>query len=88
MTDNNTRQLENFFMPRSKYRGKFTPQNLAFDSNLQEFAQQVVLICGLETGGKVSSIEAYNSIKQLWKELKNSKENLLAEGDNPTHSEE
>lgn len=82
MTENNIRKPENFFMPRSKYRGKFTPQNLVFDSNLQEFAQQVVLICGLETGGKVSNIEAYNNIKQLWKELKNSKENLLVEESN------
>jgi len=86
MTDNNTHQLENFSMPRSKYRGKFTPQNLAFDSNLQEFAQQVVLICGLETGGKVSSLEAYNNIKTLWKELKNSKKNLLLEEDDLTQN--
>lgn len=86
MTDNNTHQLENFFMPRSKYQGKFTPQNLAFDSNLQEFAQQVVLICGLETGGKVSSLEAYNNIKELWKELKISKENLLLEDDDLTQN--
>ncbi|MEM9151661.1 MAG: hypothetical protein AAGB19_14565, partial [Cyanobacteria bacterium P01_F01_bin.3] len=57
--------------------GEFTPQNLAFNANLQEFAQRVSLICGLETGGKVSSTDAYNDIKKLWKELKASKKNLL-----------
>ncbi|EDX85649.1 hypothetical protein S7335_3352 [Synechococcus sp. PCC 7335] len=71
------RQLDNFVMPRSPYRGKFTPQNLAFNANLQEFARRVSLICGLETGGKVSSTEAYKDIKKLWKDLKASKKNLI-----------
>lgn len=71
------KQLDNFMLPRSKYRGKFTPQNLAFNANLQEFAQRVSLICGLETGGKVSSAEAYEDIKKLWKDLKASKKNLV-----------
>ncbi|MEL7328843.1 MAG: hypothetical protein AAGJ69_03260 [Cyanobacteria bacterium J06559_1] len=64
-------------MPRHRYHGEFTPQNLAFNANLQEFAQRVSLICGLETGGKVSSSEAYDDIKKLWKELKASKKNLV-----------
>ena len=70
-------QLEQFAMPRNRYRGEFTPQNLAFNANLQEFAQRVSLICALETGGKVSSEEAYNDIKKLWKTLKASKKNLI-----------
>ena len=74
---NKRKQLDDFVMPRSKYRGKFTPQNLAFNANLQEFAQRVSLICGLETGGKVSSAEAYKDIKKLWKDLKASKKNLI-----------
>ncbi|MEN8447365.1 MAG: hypothetical protein ABG776_20395, partial [Cyanobacteria bacterium J06555_13] len=69
-------QLDEFTMPRHRYRGEFTPQNLAFNANLQEFAQRVSLICGLETGGKVSSSQAYDDIKKLWKELKASKKNL------------
>ncbi len=73
----NKEQLNNFLTPRSKYHGDFTPQNLAFNANLQEFAQRVSLICGLETGGKVSSAEAYEDIKKLWKELKASKKNLV-----------
>ncbi len=70
-------QLDDFSMPRSRYQGEFTPENLAFNANLQEFAQRVALICALETGGKVSSSEAYDDIKKLWKELKASKKSLL-----------
>lgn len=70
-------QLNQFLSPRYRYHGEFTPENLAFNANLQEFAQRVVLICSLETGGKVSSAEAYSDIKKLWKELKASKKNLL-----------
>ncbi len=77
MPDQDKEQLEKFIAPRNKYHGEFTPQNLAFNANLQEFAQRVSLICGLETGGKVSSADAYNDIKKLWKELKASKKSLL-----------
>lgn len=68
---------ESFFYPISRYRGEFTPEQLAFNANLQEFAQRVSLICGLETGGKVSSDQAYEDIKKLWKDLKQSKKQLL-----------
>ncbi|MEL6777671.1 MAG: hypothetical protein AAFO06_10475 [Cyanobacteria bacterium J06597_16] len=81
MSDNNKKELEDFITPRSRYQGEFTPQNLAFNANLQEFAQRVSLICGLETGGKVSSSEAYDDIKKLWKELKASKKSLLKKKD-------
>lgn len=77
MPDKDKKQLEEFLTPKSKYHGEFTPQNLAFNANLQEFAQRVSLICGLETGGKVSSADAYDDIKKLWKELKASKKSLL-----------
>ena len=67
----------NFLYPRSKFWGEFTPQNLAFNANLQEFAQRISVICNLETGGKLSADEAYQEIKALWKELKQSKKNLI-----------
>jgi len=75
--DDKKEQINSFVTPRAPYHGDFTPQHLAFNANLQEFAQRVSLICGLETGGKVSSTDAYNDIKKLWKELKASKKNLL-----------
>ena len=75
---------EDFLFPRHPYRGDFSPEHLAFNANLQEFAGRVSLICNLETGGKITSREAYNQIKQLWKDLKASKKNLLKnEPDNP-----
>lgn len=71
---------DDFLIARSRYHGDFKPENLAFNANLQEFAQRVSLICSLETGGKVSSEQAYNDIKKLWKDLKASKKNLLGDG--------
>ncbi len=70
-------QKENFFFPRARYYGDFTPQQLAFNANLQEFAQRVAFICSLETGGKLPSLDAYQQIKGLWKDLKRSKGELL-----------
>ncbi|MEM9006127.1 MAG: hypothetical protein AAGE59_21695 [Cyanobacteria bacterium P01_F01_bin.86] len=62
--------------PRSRYYGKFTPQHLAFNANLQEFAQRISYICGLETGDKISALEAYKMVKEAWTELKRSKKGL------------
>jgi hypothetical protein len=58
------------------YRGQVNPQNLAFNANLQEFAQQVGYITALETSGKLTPVEAYNEIKELWEQLKSSKKSL------------
>jgi hypothetical protein len=77
MADNSPSPKDNFLFPRSKYWGEFTPQHLAFNANLQEFAQRVSFVCNLETGGKMSPDDAYDEIKRLWKDLKQSKANLL-----------
>ena len=68
---------DEFLYPKSSYWGKASLQNITFNSNLQEFAQRVSFVCNLETGGKVTSEEAYQQIKSLWKQLKTSKKNLL-----------
>ncbi len=78
---------DDFFYPRSRYRGEFTPENLAFNANLQEFAQRVSYICALETNGKISTEEAYLEIKSLWKQLKKSKKQLGI-GEDPAHGDE
>jgi len=70
------KEREDFLHPRSRYYGDFTPENLAFDANLQEFAQKITYICSLETGGKISTEKAYKDIKALWKDLKSSKKQL------------
>ena len=72
----------NFFYPRSRYYGAFTPEHLAFNANLQEFAQKVAYIAALETGGKLTPQEAYRQIKSLWKPLKQSKKAMKI-GKNP-----
>jgi cephalosporin-C deacetylase-like acetyl esterase len=77
VADNNNQNKDQFFHPQAKYQGEFSPEALAFNANLQEFASRVGIICNLETGGKISSEEAYKEIKQLWKQLKQSKHELL-----------
>ncbi len=77
MADDPQKQKENFIMPRAPYHGEFTPERMVFNSNLQEFANRVALICNLETGGKITSEDAYGQIKKLWKSLKSSKKSLL-----------
>jgi hypothetical protein len=77
---------EQFLYPTGNYYGKFTPQHLAFNANLQEFAQKSSYLCALESNGKITAHEAYHEIKKLWKQLKNSKLELL--GDSPLPHEE
>ena len=67
---------ENFLYPRSRYQGLFTPENLAFNANLQQFSQQVIYISALETNGKLSPEQAYQQIRSLWKQLKRSRKAL------------
>jgi len=74
---NSDYQKERFLYPTGRYRGEFKPENLAFNANLQEFAQRVAIVCGLETGGKIAPEVAYRQIKELWQQLKESKHTLL-----------
>ncbi|QNI42398.1 hypothetical protein SynA1528_01368 [Synechococcus sp. A15-28] len=64
----------------SSFHGKdWTPQRAAFHQNLEQFADRIGLIVGLQANGKISQEEAYEQIKSLWKTLKNSKNDLLSE---------
>jgi hypothetical protein len=80
MTQSNSQDKNSFLYPRSRYYGKFQPENLVFNANLQEFSQKISYITCLETGGKLSQEEAYEQIKALWKELKHSKKQLAIGG--------
>ena len=73
---------DDFLYPRGRYYGQVKPENLVFNANLQEFAQKVSYICNLETAGKVPPEQAYDQIKELWKNLRNSKKQLGI-GENP-----
>jgi hypothetical protein len=70
-------EKEDFIYPYRSYHGKETLPDIIFDANLQEFSDRVAIICALENGGKISPEEAYKQIKELWKEMKASKKNLL-----------
>ena len=60
-----------------KYYGEFTPGNLVFNANLQEFAQQVSYLCTLAANREMTSEDAYQEIEKLWQQLKLSKQELL-----------
>jgi hypothetical protein len=78
MIDDEERQKkENFIYALDGYRGKFSPEKVVFNANLQEFGQRVAVICGLEANGKISPLDAYNKIKDLWDKLERSKQELL-----------
>lgn len=77
---------ENFLYPRGRYYGQVKPENLVFNANLQEFAQRISYICNLETSGKIPPEQAYEQIKDLWKNLKRSKKELGI-GENPFQGE-
>ncbi|MDX2215551.1 MAG: hypothetical protein SFY66_19965 [Oculatellaceae cyanobacterium bins.114] len=77
MTNDPDDSKDQFLYPLGRFRGEFTPENLAFDANLQEFANRVSILCSLETGGKISPVDAYEEIKRLWKQIETSKQNLL-----------
>jgi len=74
--DTEMTNLTDFLYSRSRYYGQVKPENLVFNANLQEFSQRVSLICGLETGGKVSQDEAYKQIEALWEQLKRTRKQL------------
>jgi hypothetical protein len=74
MTNNS--RIDDFLYPRHSYHGQIKPENIVFNSNLQEFAQKTSYICNLETGGKLPPDVAYKQIKSLWKQLKRSKKEL------------
>ncbi|MDM9380154.1 hypothetical protein QUB80_05500 [Chlorogloeopsis sp. ULAP01] len=67
---------DEFLYTYRPYHGEVKPENLAFNANLQEFAQRISYICSLETNGKIDSDQAYQQIKDIWKGLKRSKEQL------------
>ncbi|MHC5770520.1 MAG: DUF7219 family protein [Nostoc sp.] len=73
-----------FLYPRGRYYGQVKPENLVFNANLQEFAQKVAIITSLESNSKLDPKEAYQQIKELWKQLKRSKKKLGIGDEPPT----
>lgn len=73
MTKAETANKNSFIYAQSKYHGKFTPEHLAFNANLQEFAQKLSYISALHTGGKLSSERAYEQLASLWQKVEQSK---------------
>ena len=49
---------------------------MLLDVDLRDFPTCVEIICAFQTGHRLSSEEACNRIKKLWKSLNRSKHNL------------
>lgn len=77
MAEESKDSKESFLYPIGNYYGEFNPGNLAFNANLQLFAQQVSYLCSLEANGKISPKDTYDEIKKFWKQLEHSKKELL-----------
>jgi hypothetical protein len=84
MDDYNQVNKNNFLYHRHRYLGEFTPQNLVFNANLQEFSQSVCYICNLQSGETLSSQECYEEIELLWQQLTQSFQALGIDEKNPT----
>ncbi|MEO1004191.1 MAG: hypothetical protein AAFX65_13925 [Cyanobacteria bacterium J06638_7] len=62
----------------SSYRAEdWTPQRVMFHQNLETFADRVGLLVGLQSNGKLTQEQAYDEIRLMWKQLKESKGSLL-----------
>jgi hypothetical protein len=60
------------------YRGEdWSPDRLMFHQNLESFAERVGLIVGLQANGKLNQEQAYDEIRLIWKQLKQSRDELL-----------
>ena len=66
------READNFLYTLRRYHGKFTPEAVVFNANLQEFATRVSYISNLQTNGKLSPEKAYQQINALSEQLKRS----------------
>jgi hypothetical protein len=65
-----------FIYPRASYGGSGSPELREFDQQLQEFAQRVGYIAGLETGGKMTPEESYRALQSLWNNLSETSRSL------------
>lgn len=60
-----------------RYYGRFTPENLLFNANLQEFDHRLSLIASLHMGGKLSPTEAYCQVEILWEAFETATRSLF-----------
>lgn len=63
-------------VPLCRYCGHVTSGNVDLYIKLQNFAQEIGYISGLEASGKISPEKAHQDIKALWQEFKASKNEL------------
>ncbi len=62
--------------PSKRYQNQANSEYLAYLDNLQEFSVQLSYISSLTSVGKLSVDESYTQVKQLWKTLSLSRQQL------------
>ena len=70
-------ETSDFLFPQHQYHGSsLQTEDIVLHGYLQEFSQQVLILTSLNRGGRLSSQETYQKLKQLYKQLKNSRKDL------------
>lgn len=75
--------LQDLLYSQGAYHGRDRPTNTAFNAILQEFSHRLDYISGLHTGGKISSLEAFEEIDDLWQQLESQRRALRIISSNP-----
>jgi hypothetical protein len=75
-------QAPNDWPVYAQYHGEFSPQRLAFNANLQEFAYQANQIVIAQAQGRLTDSDALRQIEQLWQALKRSRTGLGLDSSN------
>ena len=76
------RQDPNDWPVYAPYHGEFSPQRLAFNANLQEFAHQVNQIVSAQGQEQITTADALQRLEQLWQALKRSRTGLGLDSSN------
>ena len=69
-------ELQNFINPYGTYHGRFSPAKMILNANLQEFANKVQILAGLNSNGKLSCEQVYEQLKSLSSQLLSTYEDL------------
>ncbi|MBD2388037.1 hypothetical protein H6G32_21940 [Cylindrospermum sp. FACHB-282] len=70
------KDIDTFIYPPSLYCNNPTPENIAFNTQLQKLAAEIAYISGLEASGLISPDEAYKEVKALWKQFQQFKKGI------------
>ncbi|NMG58831.1 hypothetical protein E1H12_09910 [Geitlerinema sp. P-1104] len=74
LNPNRNSNLNTFLYPKTSGKVEPTIADKVFNAKLQRYAQQAMYLTSLETGGKISLEDCYNTMKVMWQDLERSRE--------------